>query len=260
MQKLITWNVNSIRTRFERIVGVLARHQPDVVCLQETKSPNDRFPTEAFAEYGYQSLVHGQKGFNGVALLSRVEAINPQLGFSADPISEEARVVSADFGDVSVICVYVVNGQSTDSDKYPLKLDWLDALTRWIRSHYQPSASLIVAGDFNITPHDRDVYRPELWRGKVLCSPAERKRLQALYDWGLIDLLRTHTDADDVYSWWDYRHGAYRRNHGLRIDLILGTQIMAQRCVSVEVDRQERGDNAGPGKPSDHAPVIATFR
>jgi exodeoxyribonuclease-3 len=146
------------------------------------------------------------------------------------------------------------------TEKYDLKLEWLDRLTDWLKDNHDPSEPLIAAGDFNIAPDDRDVYDPKVWRGKVLCSEPERDRLKILLDWGFADLLREHTDEGGIYSWWDYRHGAFHRGMGLRIDLILGTAPMAERLLSVEVDRNERKPKSGPGKPSDHAPVIAEFR
>lgn len=258
--KLITWNVNSIRTRMERVVAVLKRHEPDVLCLQEIKATDDVFPVETFNELGYRSSVLGQRTYNGVAVLSKNKPDEIQRGFMCDPIPEQARVLGIAVSGVQVLNLYVVNGQAVGTEKYDLKLEWLDRLTDWLKKNYDPSKPLIAAGDFNIAPDDRDVYDPKVWRGKVLCSEPERTRLRTLLDWGLNDLLRAHTDEAGIYSWWDYRHGAFHRGMGLRIDLILGTAPMAERLVSVEVDRNERKPTSGPGKPSDHAPVIAWFR
>jgi exodeoxyribonuclease-3 len=257
--KLVTWNVNSLRTRLERVQQMLAQHQPDVVCLQETKLPDDQFPVEVFESLGYRCAALGQKGgYNGVALIARQSIANVQQGFDGDPIPEQARVISADIGGVRVASVYVVNGQSVESDKYPLKLAWLDALIAWLDARFDASQPLILAGDFNIAPDDRDIHDPAAHEGQVHCSEPERERLGRLERWGLRDLLRERTN-ETVYSWWDYRHGAFHRNWGRRIDLILGTDPMARRCEAVTVDREARKATSGPGKPSDHAPVIATF-
>lgn len=257
--KLITWNVNSLRTRLERVQQLLAQHQPDVLCLQETKVPDDQFPAEVFESAGYRHAAFGQTGgYNGVALLARQPIENVQQGFDGDPIPGQARVVSADIAGVRVASVYVVNGQSVESDKYPLKLAWLDALCSWLETRFDASQPLVLAGDFNIAPDDRDVHDPTAYQGKVHCSDPERERLGRLEGWGLRDLLREHSD-ETMFSWWDYRHGAFHRNWGLRIDLILGTDPMVRRCESVTVDREARKATFGPGKPSDHAPVVASF-
>ncbi len=258
--KLITWNVNSIRTRRERLVALLERHQPDVVCLQETKVPDDAFPHAAIEAAGYHAAAFGQQGgYNGVALLSKRPAENVQHGFDGNPIPEEARAISADIDGVRVVCVYVVNGQATTSDKYQRKLDWLDTLTRWLERFYSAEQPLVMAGDYNIAPEARDIHNPKLWDGKVLCSAPERARLAALHEWGLADLLRATGEEGPAFSWWDYRFGAFKRNLGLRIDLILGTPPMVARCREVVVDKTERDPKSAPSKPSDHAPVIALF-
>lgn len=258
--KLITWNVNSVRMRRERLLALLERHAPDVVCLQETKVKDDDFPRAEIESAGYHVAHLGQGGgYNGVALLARAPLEDVQRGFDGNPAPSEARAISATVAGTRVVCVYVVNGQSISSDKYQLKLDWLDTLTRWIARFYQPSQRLVVAGDFNIAPEERDIHNPELWRGKVLCSDAERQRLAGLAEWGLVDLLRASGETEKQYSWWDYRFGAFRRDLGLRIDLVLGTQPMVAACQGVEVDKAERDPKNGSGKPSDHAPVIATF-
>lgn len=258
--KVITWNVNSLRTRLGRVLGVLERHEPDVLCLQETKLADEDLPREEIERRGYHVASFGQSGgLNGVALISREPAADVQRGFDANPVPDEARVISASFDGVRIIDIYVINGQSLDSDKYRLKLDWLDTLRRYIERFHQPNQPLVVCGDFNIAPDDRDVYKPQLWHGRVLCSAEERSRLQAMVDWGLTDLLRAETDDEGIYSWWDYRYGAFRRNQGLRIDLVLATGPLVERCTGVKIDRYERSNEAGPGKPSDHAPVVATF-
>lgn len=265
--KLITWNVNSVRSRMERTVALLERHQPDVVCLQEIKVADGEFPAADFERLGYRSAIYGQKTYNGVAILSREPVTDVTRGFPGDPVPEEARVIAATVagspfdpqGGLRLVNLYVVNGQSVGSDKYSRKLAWLDALTRWLSDSHDPGTPLLLVGDFNIAPEERDVHDPERWRGKVLFSDPERERLDRMLAWGLRDLQRVHTDEGGLYTWWDYRMGAFHRGWGLRIDLGLGTAPVAERLTEVAIDREERKTSTGEGKPSDHAPVIFTF-
>ncbi|MBK8480084.1 MAG: exodeoxyribonuclease III [Proteobacteria bacterium] len=257
--KLITWNVNSLRTRLERVLALLEQQQPDVLCLQETKVTDALFPHDAFAPLGYRAQVFGQPTYNGVALLSRCPLERVQHGFPGDPLPAEARLIAAELKGVRVINAYVVNGQTTGSEKYQRKLAWLDALLAWLRSTHDPTQQIALLGDFNIAPDDRDVHDPSVWQGEVLCSEPERARLRALLQWGFVDLLRQLDPREGVYSWWDYRAGAFPRNAGLRIDLILGTAALAARCRAVVIEREARKLTSGAGKPSDHAPVVAVF-
>lgn len=257
--RLITWNVNSLRARLPRVLALLEREQPDFLLLQETKLLDHDFPSLEIQAAGYYAATHGQAPFNGVAVLSRTEPDEVTVGFPDDPISNEARVVAATFGDLTTISAYVVNGRDLTDPMYEVKLAWLDAFQAWIAEAFDPGGSVVIAGDFNITPDDRDVYDPDLLSGQVHHSEAERGRLGALLDWGFVDLLRIHDDQNGPFTWWDYRGGAFHRGLGLRIDLILGTRAIAERCTEVRVDRNERKPTAGEGKPSDHAPVIAEF-
>ena len=257
--KIITWNVNSVHTRLPRLIALLARHQPDVVCLQEIKTTAEAFPADEIAAAGYQAAVHGEGGRNGVAVLARGPMTDVVPGFAGDPVPEQARVLSVTADGLRVVCVYVVNGKETAAPEYELKLRWLDALTGWLRETEQPTAQLIVAGDFNVTPDDRDVYDPEAWRGRNLASEPERARIRALLDWGLTDLARAHNPGPGPFTFWDYRAGAFHRGWGLRIDLALATAPVAARCTSVVVDRDERKPTFGEGKPSDHAPLIVSL-
>ncbi len=257
--KIITWNVNSIRARLERVIGVLRRHEPDVVCLQETKTTDDGFPREVLSEAGYHSITAGQKTYNGVAILSRRPALEPLRGFEGNPIPEQARVLSGTFDDVRVVCVYVINGREVGHEQYDLKLSWLDALSGWLDANHDPSQPLVVAGDFNVAPDDRDVHDVSRWAGQCLCTDAERDRLQRLARWGLLDLQRELSEEAGLFTWWDYRFGAFPRDCGLRIDLALGTRPVVERLATLEVDRDERKKGTGPGNPSDHAPVIVTL-
>lgn len=262
--KIITWNVNSIRTRLERLVALLERHQPDLVCLQETKVTDDLFPYAELEAAGYRAEVFGQKTYNGVALLSREPLADVERGFPENPVPEEARVIAGtlpagELGGLKVLNLYVVNGKAVGTDKYERKLLWLDRLTDWIRERRMCDEPFLVLGDFNIAPDDRDVWDPARWRGKILCSPPERERFGKLLDLGLADLFREVSDESGHFTWWDYRMGAFHRGWGLRIDLLLGSSHLAARPFTVETDREERKSSSGPGKPSDHAPVIVTL-
>jgi len=257
--KIITWNVNSLRARLERTKALLLRHAPDVLCLQETKVTDDDFPFAEFEAIGYSAISLGQRAYNGVAILSREPPSDVRRGFPGDPIPEQSRAISASVGGLRVVNLYVVNGKSVEHADYQLKLSWLDAVDAWLCETADPSRPLIVVGDFNVTPADIDVHDPEAWRGQNLCSEPERERLNGLLGGGLTDVFRHLYPTDQRFTWWDYRNGAFHKNLGLRIDLALATSPVAARCISVEVDREERKPSTGEGKPSDHAPVIVTL-
>jgi exodeoxyribonuclease-3 len=258
--KVVTWNVNSIKQRLPRLLAVLERHRPDIVCLQELKVEDDVFPIEAIVGAGYGAVAFGQRSYNGVAILARAPIEGVMRGFEGDPLPEQARVLSARVRDVRVVCVYVVNGQAVGTPAYTSKLEWMDALHAWIASTSDAGEPLLVCGDFNVAPDDRDVWDPELWRGQVLASDPERARLRALIDWGLVDLgRRAAGDVQGPFTFWDYTAGAFHKKWGLRLDLVLATDPLAARLVSAEVDRNERKPTAGEGKPSDHAPLVVTF-
>jgi exodeoxyribonuclease III len=257
--KIISWNVNSIHARLPRVTALLDQYRPDLVCLQEIKTSTEEFPAADFAALGYQAAVYGQAGRNGVAVLARSELTDVARGFADDPVPEQARVLSVTAGGTRVINVYVVNGREVGAPEYELKLHWLDAFTSWLRSTYQATSPLLVIGDFNVAPDDRDVYDPVAWRGRILCSEPERRRVRALLDWGLTDLGRVGNSGQGPYTFWDYRQGAFHRGWGLRIDLALATAPVAARRADVTVDRDERRPTAGEGKPSDHAPLIVAL-
>ncbi|MDX1605119.1 MAG: exodeoxyribonuclease III [Candidatus Competibacterales bacterium] len=252
--KIATWNVNSLKVRFEHVRQWLDAHQPDLLALQETKTRDEHFPEAALAELGYRAVYAGQKSYNGVALLSREPATDvlTDLPGLDDP---QRRVLGATVGGLRVLDLYVPNGAEVGSDKYDYKLTWLDRLAALIETELTTHRDLVVLGDFNIAPADRDVHDPELWRGKVLCSEPERAALRRLLALGLSDLFRRLDPETPGYSWWDYRAAGFRRDRGLRIDLILVSEVLARRCTRCAVDREPRGWE----RPSDHAPVVAEF-
>jgi exodeoxyribonuclease-3 len=252
--RVVTWNINSLRARLDRVEEWLTEVQPDVVCLQETKLSDDAFPALTFAALGYETAHYGQGQWNGVAIISKVGiadvVTNFAEGIEADP---DARIITATCGGVRISCCYVPNGRSLDDDHYAYKLSWLDRLLDHLGRDSDPANDVIVTGDFNIAPEDRDVYDMSKFQNATHVSQPERDRLAAIEAWGLSDLFRRHhPDADRVYSWWDYRAGDFHQGRGLRIDLVLGSAGVAERCEWSAIDR-----NARKGKsPSDHAPVM----
>ncbi|MEO8450854.1 MAG: exodeoxyribonuclease III [Gemmatimonadota bacterium] len=254
--KIATYNVNSIRARQDRLVAWLGRAQPDVVCLQELKVADDEFPHEALAALGYHAAIFGQRTYNGVAILSKAEPVDVVLGFDNDPGDDQARVIAVTTGGARIISAYIPNGQTVGSDKFAYKLRWLARFKAWLAATHSPDQAIVVCGDFNVAPEDRDVARPDEWRDSVLCHDDARRALAGLFEWGLVDTIRLHHEGPGPYSWWDYRMLGFPKGNGLRIDHILATKPMAARCTNAWVEREER-----KGKlPSDHAPVIAEFR
>lgn len=252
--KLASWNVNSIRQRLTHVVDWVNANEPDVLALQELKTEAHKFPLAEIEAAGYHCVLEGQKAYNGVALLSLLEPADVTTGIT-EFADEQRRVIAATYGGTRVINVYVPNGQSVGSDKYRYKLDWLDALTGYLADELKRFERLAIVGDFNIAPEDRDVHDPELWRGQVLCSGPERERLTALLDLGLVDTFRLFDQPEKAFSWWDYRMMGFRRNHGLRIDLILASKALAGQCSGATIDVAPRKLE----KPSDHAPVVAVL-
>ena len=252
--KIATWNVNSMKVRLPHVLEWLGSEAPDVLVLQEIKQVTEAFPTEAIAEAGYQSVASGQKTYNGVAVISREapeDNVTDFPGFE-DP---QRRILASTIGDVRVVNLYVPNGSSVGSEKFDYKLSWLDALRGFLESEMAAHEKLVVLGDFNIAPDDRDVYDPEKWGDDILCSPKEREALKALIDLGLSDVYRQFDQPEQTFSWWDYRAAGFRRNAGLRIDLILASEALAGVCEKSYIDREPRTWE----RPSDHTPVIAEF-
>lgn len=250
--KIVTWNVNSVKARHERVLSWLGRHRPDVLCLQELKVTDENFPFLAFEEAGYHSVAFCQKAYNGVAILSRQAPENVQRGLDDGDPENDARLVYARIGSLHVVSVYVPNGQTVGSEAYAYKLRWLERLRLHLARRARPEEPWVVCGDFNVAPDDRDVNRVEAWRDTVLCHPEVRGALESLLAWGWIDVFRRHHPEGGVYSWWDYRMLGFPKNNGLRIDLALVTPPVAERCHKAYVDREERKGKS----PSDHAPVV----
>lgn len=251
--RIATWNVNSLRARQPRVEEWLADVEPDVVCLQETKLAEDAFPEERFTELGYASAHHGQGQWNGVAILSRVGLDHVVRNFGdGQPSDPEARLVTATCGGIRISSVYVPNGRDLENDHYRYKLAWMERLVAHLRADADPSGAVVVAGDFNIAPDDRDVHDPSKYVGATHVSEPERESLRRVEEWGLQDVFRHHYDEGGMFSWWDYRAGAFNKGEGMRIDLILGSKSVLARSRWCVIDRQARkGD-----KPSDHAPVV----
>lgn len=254
MMKLATWNVNSLKVRLAHLLDWLQQQQPDVVCLQETKTEDVNFPLAALVEAGYQVVYRGQKTYNGVAILSRHAMSDVVVGIPGwDDLQQ--RVIAATVQSIRVICIYVPNGQALDSDKYLYKLAWLQALHTYIAQQLILYPNLAILGDYNIAPADEDVYDANAWGMGILVSPAERMAFQQLLGLGLIDSYRLFEQVSNSFSWWDYRMAAFRRNMGARIDHVLLSNTLAQHCVTCEIDVTPRKLE----RPSDHAPVIATL-
>jgi exodeoxyribonuclease III len=248
--KLATWNVNSLTVRLAQLLDWLAAHGPDVVCLQETKLTDDKFPSEALEAAGYQAVFLGQKTYNGVALLSRVEAHDVILNLPtiADP---QARLISASVSGVRIVGGYFPNGQAPESEKFTYKMQWLAALHTWLADEIKRYPALVLVGDFNIAPDDADVHDPLLWQGQIHCTAQERSHFQALLELGLLDAFRLFEQAPKSWSWWDYRNLAFRKNQGLRIDHILVSNALRHQVRSCSIDKAPRKNE----RPSDHAPV-----
>lgn len=253
--RVTTWNVNSVRARLPRLLPWLEEHRPDVVCLQETKVRDEDFPLEPLEDQGYNVEIFGQKNYNGVALLSRhpIEAV--VRGFPDDDADADKRVIGGIVGGFVILNLYVPNGSAVGHPKYDYKLRWFERLRRFLDERYDAGSKLIVTGDFNVTFDDRDVYDPEAWREKILCSTRERNALRQVLAFGLVDGLRKHHEEAGIYTWWDFRTAGFKRNQGLRIDHVLLTPTALQACTDVAVDIAAR-DGTGA---SDHAPVTAHF-
>ena len=252
--KIATWNVNSMNVRQPHVIEWLQAHQPDVLVLQEIKQLTEKFPAADLQAIGYHSIASGQKTYNGVAVISKTPATDPVTDFP-DLDDPQRRILASTVGGVRIVDLYIPNGSEVGSEKYEYKLGWLASLQRFLETELKAHEKLVVLGDFNIAPADEDVHDPEKWGEAILCSPQERKALRDVIDLGLTDVFRKFEHPEKTFSWWDYRAAGFRRNAGLRIDLILSSDAMTKHCSSCYVDKEPRAWE----RPSDHAPVVAEF-
>ena len=252
--RVATWNVNSLKVRLPQVLSWLAIYQPDVLCLQETKVQDENFPVAEITDAGYQPVYSGQKTYNGVALLGKKLGSNSIVAIP-NFVDPQKRVLAATYGDVRVVCIYVPNGQSVESEKFQYKMEWLAALNQWLQAELIQYPKLVLLGDFNIAPEERDVHDPELWEGKVLFSAVEREAFMTLLKLGLVDSFRLFDHPDKSYTWWDYRMLGFRRNMGMRIDHILLSNELSANCTDCVIDKEPRKNE----RPSDHTPVMVDF-
>ena len=251
--KIASWNINSLRKRQDRLSAWLETTKPDVVCLQETKCADDQFPVLALQAAGYHSAYHGEKSYNGVAILSKSKPREVRASLCDEIADPQARVIAATIDDVRVFSIYAPNGQAIGSPAYDYKLNWYARLRDCVSK--EKTTDRIVCGDFNVAPEDVDVHDPDLWRGAIMCSAGERTAFRQLCDAGLSDTLRLHHQEGGLFSWWDYRMLSFPKNRGLRIDAILASDALAKMCTAAGIDREMRKGK----EPSDHAPVWAEF-
>lgn len=256
--QIATWNINGLRARLDFVLHWLASRRPDIVALQELKAPDEKFPHEPFEEMGYQAAIHGQKAWNGVGILSRSGLRVVAKGL---PGQEEAgaRLITAEVEGIRVTSLYCPNGKHVEHDDFQHKLAWYDSLLRYLQCEIRQDDAAVVCGDFNLCPGPLDSWDEEGLKGSIFLTREERSRFEALIDLGLIDLFRNLHPDKQAFSWWDYRDGAFHKNRGMRIDLLLGTRRVHERLESVEIDREYRKKKEGL-TASDHAPVIATLR
>ncbi len=252
--KIASWNVNSLRVRLPQVLEWLNQTKVDVLALQETKTQDPEFPQEEIEAAGYQVVFAGQKTYNGVAILAKTQPQDAITDVKSldDP---QRRILAATVNDVRVINLYVVNGSEVGSEKFAYKLDWIGRVTEHVRQELKSHKKVIVLGDFNIAPDDRDVHDPDRWKDKILCSKEERQAYEKMLSLGLTDTFRQFDQEDKSFSWWDYRGGGFRRNQGLRIDLILASKMLSDDCKSSSIDKIPRSWE----RPSDHTPVVAEF-
>ena len=251
--KIASWNINSLRKRLDRLMAWLEKAQPDIVCLQETKCTDEQFPLLALQAAGYHAAFHGEKSYNGVAILSKVAPEEVRTSLDQDAEDHQARIVAASVSGLRIYSIYVPNGRAVGSPAYVYKLKWFDRLRECLAR--ETSDNLVVAGDLNVAPEDVDVHDPELWRGAIMCSEEERTALKKVLQVGLSDTLRLHHKEGGLFSWWDHRMLSFPKNRGLRIDAILASATLSKKCIDAGIDREMRKG----AEPSDHAPVWTEF-
>ncbi len=255
MLKIASWNTNSITIRLSHVIEVMNQYNLDILGIQETKTADSNFPIDTLHQAGFHVLFNGQKSYNGTAFVSKKLLQNARHQLPSMQTDYQRRFLQAEYNDITVINCYVPNGKSVGDEKYHYKLQWLDALIEHLSALVKADKKVILMGDFNIAPDDRDVYDAEEWRDKILCSPSERQRLEQIKSLGFTDTFRLFNDQAEQFSWWDYREGGFQRNRGHRIDLILTTDNLTPRCQSSIIEKAPRSWE----RPSDHTPVIATF-
>ncbi|MEP7075262.1 MAG: exodeoxyribonuclease III [Acidobacteriota bacterium] len=253
--KIATWNVNSINVRMPQLLGWLERADPDVVCFQETKAIDENFPEMALKAAGYDSVFMGQKSYNGVAIISKFPIEDVQKNFLDDDDESPKRLIAATIKGVRIVDTYIPNGTALGTDKFTFKLDWLQRLRRLFDETCDVNKDVLLCGDFNVAPDAIDVWNPPAWEGKLHFSKPERAAMHNVKQWGFVDLYRQMNGDVREFSWWDYREGAWQKNHGLRIDHIWTSPSLTEKCTGCRIDKSTRELE----KPSDHAPVIAEF-
>ena len=254
--KVATWNINSINIRLEQLLRWCETNQPDVVCLQETKCVDEKFPFTEINNAGYEVAFVGEKSYNGVAILSKHEINDIQKNFADDALEAPKRLIAATVKGVRIVNTYIPNGTELWTDKFTFKLDWLQRLRRFFDENYDPSEYVLLCGDFNVAPDERDVWNVGFWEGKLHFSKPERAAIHHVKQWGFVDVFRQINGDEKKFSWWNYREGAFFKNQGLRIDHIWTSKPLAEKCVGCWIDRKPRGAQ----RPSDHAPVVAEFK
>jgi exodeoxyribonuclease-3 len=253
--KIGSFNVNSLRSRLPIVIRWLAKHQPSILAVQETKVQDVDFPTDAFEAAGYKHIFKGQKSYNGVAIFSKTEIKNAKFGFSSNP-KDEARLIKAEIGGITIVNTYVPQGVSPDSEKFTYKLEWFERLYNFFKKHFTPSDPVIWVGDLNIAPEPIDVYAPDALWGHVCFHPEVHKALDKIMQWGFVDVFRMHCEEPGQYTFWDYRlPNSFKRNLGWRLDHIMVTKPLAEKCMNCYIDKEPRTAE----KPSDHTPIVAEF-
>lgn len=256
MMKVATWNVNSINVRMPQLLGWLEGKDIDVICLQETKTVDDNFPLEAIKDAGYDAVFDGQKSYNGVAIISKHKIENVQKNFLDDNDASPKRMIAAKIKGVNIVNTYIPNGTELWTDKFSFKLDWLMRLRRYFDATFSADDDVLLCGDFNVAMEDLDVWNVPAWENKLHFTKTERAAMHNVKQWGFIDLFRKMNLDAREFSWWNYREGAWQRNHGLRIDYVWTSRVLADKCTACGIDRAPRELE----KPSDHAPVVAEFK
>lgn len=254
--KIATWNINSVNARLDQVLDWCLANQPDVLCLQETKCVDAKFPEKRFVAAGYSYVAFlGEKSYNGVAIVSKFPLADVQMNFPQDLATAPKRLIAATVGGIRVINVYVPHGTELESDKFVFKLDWIARLRRHLDTTYRIDKNILLCGDLNVAPHELDVWKPSLWKDKMHFTKPERDAIQELKKWGFIDIFRQINDSEREYSWWDYFHHSFEKDRGLRLDHIWSSPPLAEKCTDCWIDRQPRSLE----NPSDHAPVVAMF-